>query len=154
VRKAPPVRYAVVYFKHDSLTFLAPFRVAVGDTVVVEGDRGENIGTIGEITKDPPAFDVTDKIIRRATDDDLNALAVQRQREAAVVRTTRAMAQSLGLRATIEDAEYQFDGNKLTIYVRRVSKNTFVDFRKLQRGLFREFRCRIWCAYMDEVEAA
>lgn len=145
----------MVQFKHDSMTFLAPFRVSTGDLVVVEGDRGENIGIVSTISKDAPtSFAVDRKIIRRATEADHSALAQQRDREAAAVRTTQAMAESLGLQGRVEDAEYQFDLNKLTIFVRRASKTGFVDFRKLQRGLFREFRCRIWCAYMDEVEAA
>jgi len=154
VSKAPAPRFAIVQFKHESVTYLAPFRVAIGDIVVVEGDRGENIGTVAEITKMVPTYEVTNKVVRRATDEDLSALASQRQREDIAVQTARAMADSFGLRASVEDAEYQFDGNKLTVFVRRNSKNSFVDFRKLQRGLFREFRCRIWCAYMDEVEAA
>jgi len=147
-------RFAVIRFKHESCTFLAPFKIAVNDTVVVEGDRGENIGVVSEIMKDAPKFVVTAKILRKALDRDLAQLAAQRERENIAVRATRSMAESLGLAGKVEDAEYQFDMNKLTIFVRRPSKSTFVDFRKLQRGLFREFRCRIWCAYMDEVEAS
>jgi len=155
VAKAPSgPRFAVVQFKHESITYLAPFRVTEGDIVVVEGDRGENIGRIATITQVKPNYDVPAKILRKATDADHKTLATQRQRELAAVKGTQALADSLGLHATIEDAEYQFDMNKLTIFVRRNAKNGFVDFRKLQRGLFREFRCRIWCAYMDEVEAA
>jgi len=147
-------RYAVIKFKHESSTFLAPFRIAAGEIVVVEGDRGENIGVVSEICTQKPSYEVNNTVLRRATDKDREALAAQRQREATVTKATQSLADSLGLHASIEDAEYQFDLNKLTIFVRRSSKNAFVDFRKLQRGLFREFRCRIWCAYMDEVEAA
>jgi len=153
VKPAGP-RYTIVKFKYETVTFVAPFRIAVGDVVVVEGDRGENIGVVQEIVADKPMYAVNNKVLRRATDKDREALSAQRQREAAATKTTQALADNLGLHATIEDAEYQFDLNKLTIFVRRASKNAFVDFRKLQRGLFREFRCRIWCAYMDEVEAA
>jgi len=135
------------------MTFVAPFRIVVGDTVVVEGDRGENIGTVQEITQVKPSFEVSNKVLRHATDKDLASLQSQRERENTALQVTQTMASSLGLHATVEDVEYQFDMNKLTIYVRRSAKNAFVDFRKLQRGLFREFRCRIWCAYMDEVEA-
>jgi hypothetical protein len=151
---APAPRYAIVRFKHETATFSAPFRIVAGDTVVVEGDRGENIGIVQEIQSKKPAYNVTNKVLRRATDKDRAALAEQRQRELAAVRTTQMLADNLGLVAQIEDAEYQFDLHKLTIFVRRPTKNAFVDFRKLQRGLFREFRCRIWCSYMDEVEAA
>ncbi|CUG46586.1 Hypothetical protein, putative [Bodo saltans] len=147
-------RFAVVSFKHESATFLAPFKISAGDIVVVEGDRGENIGTVAEIQKDAPLFAVGAKVLRRATEKDLAALKAQREREAAATLSTRAVAESLGLHGRVEDAEYQFDLNKLTIFVSRPTKTTFVDFRKLQRTLFREFRCRIWCSYMDEIEAA
>jgi len=147
-------RFAIIRFKHETATFLAPFRISVGDTVVVEGDRGENIGTVREIRMETPTFEVIKKVLRRATEKDYESLSLQREREDEVVRATQQLAEHLGLHGTIEDAEYQFDLNKLTIFVRRPSSKTFVDFRKLQRSLFREFRCRIWCAYMDEIEAA
>jgi len=147
------VRFAVVKFKQETATFIAPFRIVVGETVVVEGDRGENVGVVQEITQAQPSFDVTSRVIRRATDKDLATLQAQREREQATLKFTQSLASTLGLHASIEDVEYQFDLNKLTIFVRRSAKNGFVDFRKLQRSLFREYRCRIWCAYMDEVEA-
>jgi hypothetical protein len=146
-------RYAVIKFKQETATFIAPFRTVVGETVVVEGDRGENIGVVQEISQAAPSFDVKSRILRKATDKDLAALSAQREREASAQQFTQTVASNLGLHATIEDVEYQFDLNKLTIFVRRSTKGGFVDFRKLQRSLFREFRCRIWCSYMDEVEA-
>jgi len=154
VPAAPLARFAIVRFKHESATFMAPFKISVGDLVVVEGDRGENIGIVADITKEKPTYNVHCSVLRRATEKDQSLLAVQRERETAAAQSTRALAESLGLHGRVEDAEYQFDLNKLTIFVRRPSKSTFVDFRKLQRTLFREFRCRIWCSYMDEVEAA
>jgi len=151
-------RYVIVHFKHESVTFLAPFRISTGDLVVVEGARGENIGIVREIFVEKPSYAVPYKVLRRATDKDREVLASQRQREAATIKTTQGLVESLGLRAIIEDAEYQFDLNKLTIFVRRPSKNAFVDFRKLQRGLFREFRCRIWLTeafkHINEKEVA
>jgi hypothetical protein len=154
VAKPAGPRYVIVQFKHESATFLAPFKISTGDIVVVEGDRGENIGTVAEIQKDAPHFTVSSKVLRRANEKDLAALKAQRERETAATLSTRALATSLGLHGRVEDAEYQFDLNKLTIFVSRPTKTTFVDFRKLQRTLFREFRCRIWCSYMDEIEAA
>lgn len=153
-RAAALTRYAFVDFKYESKTFVAPFKIAAGDVVVVEGDRGENIGTVAGITTEAPAYDVPCKVVRRATARDLEQLQAQRAKEEAAVKACQAAVESLGLRATVADCEYQFDLNKLTIFVRRASRNAFVDFRKLQRGLFRDFRCRIWLSYMDEVEAA
>ena len=45
---------------------------------------------------------------------------------------------------TILDTELQFDGNKLIIYYTPANGASHVDFRGLQRALFREFGCRIW----------
>lgn len=41
----------------------------------------------------------------------------------------------------IQDAEYQFDRHKLTIYYHSDSR---VDFRELVRDLFSAFKARIW----------
>ncbi|TPP53764.1 PSP1 C-terminal conserved region family protein [Leishmania donovani] len=57
----------------------------------------------------------------------------------------------LSREVTLLDCEYQFTREKITLYVSRPSRNIFVDFRSMQRKLFRTFRCRIWIAYMDEV---
>lgn len=154
--KSVATRYAIIKFKQETFTFIAPFRIAVHDVVVVEGDRGEAIGVVQDITTVKPATitgNITANVLRKASEKDLATLATQREKEAAALKMTQAMATAIGLHATIEDVEYQFDMNKLSIFVRRSAKGGFVDFRKLQRGLFREFRCRIWCNYMDEVEA-
>ncbi|XQJ30052.1 PSP1 C-terminal conserved region containing protein, putative [Leishmania guyanensis] len=57
----------------------------------------------------------------------------------------------LSREVTLVDCEYQFTREKITLYVSRPSRNMFVDFRVMQRKLFRTFRCRIWIAYIDEV---
>ncbi|CUG46629.1 Hypothetical protein, putative, partial [Bodo saltans] len=49
VKQSNGARFAIVAFKHETATFMAPFKLTVGDIVVVEGDRGENIGTVAEI---------------------------------------------------------------------------------------------------------
>lgn len=148
-------RYALVDFKQEAGIFLAPFRVSVGDRVIVDGDRGEHVGTVHSISTNKPVnFENSKKIVRRCTPEDLAALEAKTRREAAATRACQALVDTLGLnKVVVNDTEFQFDQQKLTIYVRRPSPKSFVDFRKLQRGLFREFRCRIWLAYMDEVEA-
>ncbi|KPA76667.1 hypothetical protein ABB37_07518 [Leptomonas pyrrhocoris] len=52
---------------------------------------------------------------------------------------------------TLVDCEYQFTREKITLFVSRPSRSVFVDFRRMQRKLYRTFRCRIWIAYMDEI---
>jgi hypothetical protein len=158
-KKTSTPRYALVSFKQEKRVFLAPFRIAAGDHVVVEGDRGEQVGVVSDITINAPAdAESCPRVLRRCTPEELRALEGQREKEAAALRKCRELASSLGIvsrnGAKVHDAEFQSDMSKITVYFSRPTPTTFVDFRKLQRGLFREFRCRIWLAYMDEVEDA
>jgi len=135
-------RYAYIKFKHDALCYVAPFRVAVGDWVMVEGDRGEDLGRVEEISTEKPSYPVPHKITRKANQADSKALMAKRAKEEQAVRSAQTLADSLSLPIQIADCEFQYDYGKLTVFFR--SKSRHVDFRKLQRGLFREFRCRIW----------
>jgi len=141
-------RFALVKFKHESCMFQAPFRVTVGDCVFVEADRGEHVGTIEQITSVVPKFNVPSKIIRHATPADHEVLARQRIREDNTTQTVQKLAESFGLGIRVVDTEFQSDGNKLTVYF---ASKVFVDFRKLQRSLFRDYRCRIWLVNWNEV---
>lgn len=140
--EASAIRYAYIRFKHDVLVYVAPFRIVEGDLVLVEGDRGEDIGCVERITTDKPAFPVPLKVTRKAGQKDRDNLAAKRLKEEAAIRTTQALADSLGMAMQVADCEFQLDYGKLTVFFR--SKQRYMDFRKLQRGLFREFRCRIW----------
>lgn len=159
---APALSYRIVSvaFKQGSALFRAPFRLCEGDAVIVDGDRGEHIGTVKAvksaveseaIVADPTANVVKGRVIRRATAGDLEALAAKAAKEAAAIADVAKIAKDVRLNATIADVEYQFDNNKLTIYVERATSTTFVDFRKVQRTLFKMFHCRIWFVYMDEL---
>jgi hypothetical protein len=142
--------YAIVNFKHDSVTYIAPFRLSVGDHVFVEGDRGEDIGVVTEITTETPSYPVPCKVVRRASTRDKEQLAYKQQKEEATIKQVQQLADSLGMSIRIADTEFQFDMNKLTVFFE--SKSGHIDFRKLQRGLFREYRCRIWLSNMAEIE--
>lgn len=143
--------YAIVYFKHDSATFIAPFRVKEGDHVIVEGDRGCDLGVIGEITTETPRYRVPLKIVRRATSKDMEAFHQKQTKEQVVVQQVQTLSNNYNLGIRIVDAEFQFDNNKLTVFFATAS-NEHIDFRKLQRSLFRDHRCRIWLSNMAEIE--
>jgi len=135
------VHYAIIKFKHDYSTYIAPFKVCVGEAVAVEGDRGENIGHVTEVTTTEPDFPVSLKVVRHAAQKDTDHLALLRRKEAAATKACQDIADSVGLNIRVVDTEYQFDMNKLTIFF---ASKVPIDFRKFQRELFREFRCRIW----------
>jgi len=144
------IHYAVVSFKHDSATFIAPFRIAAGDHVIVEGDRGEDLGCVTEITTETPAYPVPLKILRRAAPRDMERYREKKLKEEQTVCSVQKLAAQLNLGIEVVDTEFQYDGNKLTVYFN--AGNGHTDFRKLQRGLFRDHRCRIWLSNMAEVQ--
>jgi cell fate regulator YaaT (PSP1 superfamily) len=75
------------------------------------------------------------------------------ERRTSLIPLTAEELQTLELsrQVTLVDCEYQFTREKITLFVSRPSRNIFVDFRRMQRKLYRTFRCRIWIAYMDEI---
>lgn len=149
-KKSAVTHYAIIHFKHESATFVAPFRVAAGDHVFVQGDRGEDVGRVGEVFTETPSYPVPQKIVRRASQRDMQAFAQKAKKETETVSFVQNLAGTLGLSLDVVDTEFQFDMNKLTVFFNANAGHT--DFRKLQRGLFREFRCRIWLSNMAEVE--
>lgn len=140
--------YARIGFKHETMMFQAPFRVSAGDVVIVEADRGEHIGVVQEVTTVAPNFNVPCRVLRRATPAEFRTHEALKAKEAAVSKSIQKLSESLGLGIKIVDTEFQLDSNKLTVFF---SSKIFVDFRKLQRSLFRDYRCRIWLVNWAEV---
>ncbi|KAH9578300.1 PSP1 [Trypanosoma melophagium] len=95
------------------------------------------------------------RVYRLAVEADRVALEALRAAEAAVLPEARSIVNRFAPAETVivEDVEYQFDKQKITVYVRRKSNAVFVNFRRMQRRLHRLLKCRIWMAYMDEVES-
>ena len=142
--------FAVVGFKHEVGTYQAPFRVAIGDVVVVQADRGEHIGVVQSISTVKPKFNVPCRIVRRASAAEARHRVELHERERSVSQSVQKLAESFGLGIRNVDVEFQADNNKLTVFF---ASKCFVDFRKLQRSLFRDYRCRIWLTNWNEVRA-
>lgn len=121
-----------------------------GDHVVVEADRGEDLGRIAALgvvaerkcsssggcsTPTPE-----NRILRTAKSDEVDRLPSLRSDEDRVRAETRKLVQKHGLRMKVTEAEWQFDRNKLIIYFTAEKR---VDFRELVRDLARTFRTRI-----------
>ena len=135
------------YFTVDPLfaELLSP-----GDPVIVEADRGEDLGwlsALGAIAErkcsssggcSTPAPEV--QILRRATEDDLARNQAFRQDEEAVRTRVRILVREMGLRMKISETEWQIDRGRLLIYFTAERR---VDFRELVRVLAREYRTRI-----------
>lgn len=121
-----------------------------GDHVVVEADRGEDLGQVSAIgviaerkcsgsngcaTPTP-----TRRVVRRARTDEIERLKQLRADEERVRLETRKHVEQHELKMKVTDAEWQFDRKKLTIYFTAERR---VDFRALVRDLARTFRTRI-----------
>ena len=125
--------------------------VDVRDYVIVEADRGEDLGRVtaaGAIAERKCsgcatgcAAPVPDRrLLRRAQPEEVQRAVSLRTDEPRVRRITREKVIQHGLKMKVSDAEWQHDRNKLTIYF---TADRRVDFRELVRDLARTFRTRI-----------
>ena len=144
--------FAEVRFKGSRRDyFTAPgFDLRPGQWVVVEADRGEDVGEVtavgliaerkcsasgGCATPTPDR-----KVLREARDEEVARLDELRDDEARVRSRTRELVKRHGLKMKVTEAEWQHDRNKLIIYF---TADRRVDFRELVRDLARTFRTRI-----------
>ncbi len=127
----------------------AKLDVYTGDQVVVETDTGRDIGCItlsGELVglqmrkKKVSPERVKHKILRKASQRDLEILQEARDLERPTLIKARVIARSLGLEMKIGQVEYQADKRKATFYYTADGR---VDFRELIRHYAREFHVKI-----------
>ncbi|MEM7031134.1 MAG: stage 0 sporulation family protein [Chloroflexota bacterium] len=128
----------VYYFlppKNDAL--------AVGDPVIVETSRGQELGWIAAESKRIPQKEVKGqlkKVVRRATPPDLVSRNDYEKRKASALAKCREKVEELGLPMKVIDAEYAFDGSRILF---SFSAEQRVDFRDLVRVLVRSLRTRV-----------
>jgi len=121
-----------------------------GDYVVVESDRGFDVGQIslGGIMarlqmrkrKVRADSDRVKKIFRKASKEDVEKLFKAREREQHTLVRTREIIRDLDLDMKLSDVEYQGDNTKAIFYY---IADTRVDFRELIKRLANEFRVRV-----------
>src|SRR5690554_1788335 len=142
-----------IRFKNSRKSFfrnLKGFELNVGDVVVVEASPGYDVGVVsvvGELSriqlqKKAPNFKAHEarKIIRHASQEDINKWVAARKKEESVMHKSREMAIALKLDMKISDVEFQGDGSKATFYY---TANGRVDFRQLIKDMAETFRVRI-----------
>lgn len=150
--------------------------IKVGDLVIVEADRGKDLGKVictdASAPRDPQGVSFREKcsesaqrilleidgipqpnyvhpkrIYRLAVPSEVTLLSAKKRDEASSIRVCKSKVLQKNLPMYIVDAEYQWDRRKLTFYF--VSQ-TRIDFRGLVRELFKLYKTRIWmCAIMD-----
>ncbi len=125
--------------------------VTPGDYVVVQADRGEDVGLVlalGTVAERKCSAssggcgvpEPDRQIVRQAGSEEISRLRQMREDEARVRDETRSQVDRHGLRMKVTEAEWQYDRKKLTIYF---TADRRVDFRELVRDLARTFRTRI-----------
>ncbi|MFK7925956.1 MAG: stage 0 sporulation family protein [Bacteroidia bacterium] len=125
-------------------------RLYTGDCVVVESDRGYDVGSISmggvlaelQMKKKRHKVDSEDlpRIYRKAAEKDVELLDKVRSREQETLVRTREIIEDLRLDMKLSDVEYQGDNAKAIFYYIADHR---VDFRELIKILAREFRIRV-----------
>src|SRR5215213_4678013 len=121
-----------------------------GELITVEGVAGFDVGDVsltGEIVRlqmkkkgvDEFSPDMK-KVLRRATDRDLDIQKQNKAREKEAVIRSRAIAKQLNLNMKISEVEIQADGKKATFFYIADDR---VDFRELIKIYASEFRVKV-----------
>ena len=121
----------------------AGLQLLTGDHVIVKTDLGEEYATVVL-----PVHELADEkiqgelkpVLRIATEEDEERIALNRKNEWDAVRITRDRVKKREMEMKIIRADYTFDRSKVTIYFTADGR---VDFRELVRDLASIFRTRI-----------
>ena len=113
------------------------------DAVIVETARGLELGRVVFAERDVLPSQIVGElkpVLRKArTEELLDAVRFQHKEQSALASCRERVAE-LGLPMKIMDAEYSYDGSRLTFYFAAEQR---VDFRDLVRDLARSFGTRI-----------
>ena len=121
-----------------------------GEMVSVEGVSGFDVGSVsltGELVRIQMKKKTVDefhpdmkKVLRRASDRDLDLLKQNKARETEAVIRSRAISRQLKLDMKVSQVEIQADGRKATFYYIADDR---VDFRELIKIFASEFRVKV-----------
>ncbi|RKO97406.1 hypothetical protein CXG81DRAFT_895, partial [Caulochytrium protostelioides] len=139
-----------------------------GDLVIVEADRGKDLGKVIEDNimnahqlahyqathADPIAENYNrevhpKRIDRLAKPDEVAMLVYKSKEEAKAMAICQAKIRAKKLHMEVVDAEYQWDRRKLTFYF--VADHR-IDFRDLVRDLFKTYKTRIWMCAVNAIK--
>lgn len=148
-----PYDIVEVRFKNSRKAFYRNTKklsLQAGDVIVVEASPGFDVGVVsvvGELTriqvnKKEPGFKENEakKIMRIATQEDIDNWIKARALEKDVMYSSRTLAVNLGLQMKISDVEYQGDLSKAIFYYTAEGR---VDFRQLIKDMADAFKIRI-----------
>lgn len=121
-----------------------------GDLIAVEGVNGFDVGAVnvtGELVRlqlkknnlKEESPDIK-KVLRRASETDINKLTETKTRERDVMIRSRAIAKQLNLQMKVAEVEIQADGRKATFFYIADDR---VDFRELIKIYAGEFKVKV-----------
>lgn len=118
------------------------FMLAPGQYVIVQAERGEDMGIVrrNAAQGDWDEGKELQHVTRLATDNDIERLRFNRQKESESKGECLRFIAKHNLKMKLVDVEYQFDCNKITFYFTAEKR---VDFRELVKDLAATFRTRI-----------
>lgn len=114
-----------------------------GEFAIVETSRGVEFGEICQGNKFVPSNEVVAPlrpVIRIATEKDIKINAENKQKEEQALKVCESKIAAHGLKMKLIEAEYAFDGAKLTFYFTADGR---IDFRELVKDLASTFKTRI-----------
>lgn len=133
--------------------------VQMGNLVIVEADRGQDLGKVASEVPDqdipliyinqrnPKLLLQHKRIVRHADLPEITTLISKSREECQAVMVTNTIVQSYNLSIVVVDAEFQWDRLKLTLFFEAENR---VDFRELVRGLFKIYHVRIMMRRIKE----
>ncbi|HIE06886.1 MAG TPA: hypothetical protein EYP64_02440 [Desulfarculaceae bacterium] len=141
-------RYAGISFRCSRRIYcfeVGALHLKVNDDVVVETDRGVNIGRVvvspetAVLSDEVPAESVK-KVLRKAREDDFARLKENNQRELDAAKICHEKIKSYKLKMKLVRAEFMHDGNRVIFYFTAENR---VDFRELVKELAHTLHVRV-----------
>lgn len=123
----------------NNYNFIAEYEYEIGDKVIVETERGLQLGIVEQInvkTKN----DGLHKVIRKATDKDYDAYLKNLNDAQKALKLTKREVKNLGLKMGLIDANFSLDKKQLLFNFVAEER---IDFRELVRILASKFHARI-----------
>lgn len=141
-------RYAGISFRCSRRVYcfeVGALHLKVNDDVVVETDRGVNMGQVvvpPEIATLPEGVpeESVKKVLRKARNDDFEKLKENSKRELEAAIVCREKIESYKLKMKLVRAEFMHDGNRIIFYFTAENR---VDFRELVKDLAHTLHVRV-----------
>lgn len=120
-----------------------PLPIEVGEHVIVEADKGVDLGRVNSMSpvlKEKAGDDKLKRIIRKTNAEDLLKYHENQNQEKKALSVCREKLKKHNLNMKLFDCEFQFDCNKITFYFTAEKR---VDFRGLVKDVASVYRTRI-----------